>query len=95
MKTKNYKNGAEHIGAHHKEARNALVGKGIYNTLHNFGPYLANKKEDKYNRKVDMYVLEGYEFTIIEYEYMAFDMNTITVSKPIKGIQAWYQPVKG
>jgi len=95
MKAKHYHNGVEHIGEHHKEARDALAGKGIYKTLHNFGPYLTSKKEDKYNRKVDGYTLEGYEFTIIEYEYMAFDLGSLKMSKPIKGIQAWYQPVKG
>ena len=92
---KKYQNGGDHIGEHHKEAREILVKKGIYKTLHNFGPYLTSKKEDKYNRKVDQYVLEGYEFTIIEYEYMALDFNSFTVSEPIKGIQAWYQPVNG
>ena len=93
MKTKHYQNGTVHIGAHHTEARQILIDKGIYRTLSNMGPYLTTKQVNKYNVLVDQYVIGGYEYSIIEYEYMDFDMSTVRVSAPRIGYTAWYQPI--
>ena len=73
-------------------ARDILVKAGIYRTLGNFGPYFPNK-ESRRHKKIETFIIEDIEFTIIESEVMSFSFDSMGMSKPYIQKEAWYQPV--
>jgi len=90
---KKYLNGNSEQPTDFRVAKNLLIKAGVYRTLGNFGPYFPNKESRTHN-KLETFVLEGMEFTIIESEVMSFSFNTLSVSAPQKQKEAWFQPVK-
>jgi hypothetical protein len=90
---KKYLNGNSEQPTDFSVAKNLLIKAGVYRTLGNFGPYFPNK-ESRIHNKLETFVLEGMEFTIIESEVMNFSFDTLSVSAPQKQKEAWFQPVK-
>lgn len=91
-KAKQYVNGRfEEIGQM-TNAREVLIRKGLYSTLGNFGPFFQNKL-DRYGVKiVDRFVLDGFEFTLVETDVMSLSSSG-GVSSQYKQKEAWFQPV--
>lgn len=87
-----YVNGIEERTGDMTRAREILVKAGIYRTLNNFGPYFPNK-ESRMHKKIETFIIEDIEFTIIESEVMSFSFDSMGMSKPYKQKEAWYQPV--
>jgi hypothetical protein len=58
----------------------------------NFGPYYPNKAS-RIHTKIETFVIEDIEYTIIESEVMSFSFNTLSTSPPYKQREAWFQPV--
>jgi hypothetical protein len=90
---KKYLNGNSEQPTDFRVAKDLLIKAGLYRTLGNFGPYFPNK-ERRTHKKLETFVLEGMEFTIIESEVMSLSLNTLSVSEPYKQKEAWFQPVK-
>ena len=90
--TKQYINGNEERTGDMTRARDILIKAGIYRTLGNFGPYFPNK-ESRIHKKIETFIIEDIEFTIIESEVMSFSFDSMGMSKPYKQKEAWYQPV--
>jgi len=89
---KQYINGLEENSGDMTRARDYLIKAGIYRTLGNFGPYFPNK-EGRIHEKIDRFVIEDMEFTIIESEVMSFSFDSMSVSKPYKQREAWFQRI--
>ena len=87
-----YVNGKEEQRGDMTRARDILVKAGIYRTLGNFGPYFPNK-ESRRHKKIETFIIEDIEFTIIESEVMSFSFDSMGMSKPYIQKEAWYQPV--
>ena len=90
--TKQYINGNEERTGDMTRARDILIKAGIYRTLGNFGPYFPNK-ESRIHKKIETFIIEDIEFTIIESEVMSFSFDSMGMSQPYKQKEAWYQPV--
>lgn len=90
QKEKRYVNGKPYLPGEMGLAKEALVRKGIYRTLGNFGPYLPGK-DQILHKLVDRFELEGFEFTIVEHEVMSFSFNSMSVSEPYMQKSAWFQ----
>ena len=91
-KTKTYINGQPEIAGQHTAAREVLVKAGIYGRLGNFGPFFHNKFSRRFSI-VETIVRGGYEFTIVETEVMSFSLDSLSVSRPRKQLEAWFQPI--
>ncbi len=91
--TKKYINGLEENSGDLSRARAQLIKSGIYQTLGNFGPYFPNK-ETRRHKKIETFVIEDIEFTIIESEVLSFYMDTQSMSEPHKQREAWYQRIQ-
>lgn len=87
-----YQNGLTEDPTDFHRAKEALIKAGLYGTMGNFGPYFSNK-ESRAHKKIDRYVLEGMEFTIIEQEVMSFSFDSMSISKPYIQKEAWFQPI--
>ena len=92
-KPKLYFNGMAEDPSDFRRAKAALITAGIYRTLGNFGPYFPNK-ESRTHKKLEVIVLDGIEFTIIESEVMSFSFDSMSVSRPYIQKEAWFQPIK-
>jgi len=93
-RTQTYKNGmpVTDAGADFRRAKDLLIQKGLYGRLGNFGPYYPNK-DSRYFTKLETFILDGIEFTIIESEVMSFSLSSLEMSKPYIQKEAWFQPV--
>ena len=89
---KNYQNGMPEDRSDFLRAKTLLINAGIYRTMGNFGPYYPIK-EGRKHKKLEILVIEGMEFTIIEQEVMSFSFDLMSVSKPYMQKEAWFQPV--
>ena len=74
-------------------AKELLIKAGIYRKMGNFGPYFPNK-EQRSHKKIDIFIIEDIEFTIIESEVMSFSFSTMGVSDPYIQKEAWFQTIK-
>jgi hypothetical protein len=94
-RTQTYKNGIPVInaGTDFRRAKDLLNQKGLYRKMGNFGPYYPDK-DSRCFTKLETFILDGIEFTIIESEVMSFSLNSQSVSQPHKQREAWFQPVK-
>ena len=88
---KQYVNGRIEEPGQMKRAKEILIETGVYRTLGNFGPYFPNKL-DRQVHVIETFVKEGFEFTIVESEVMSFSFDSMSVSKPYKQREAWFQP---
>jgi len=91
-KIRSYVNGKEEQTGEFAKAKEVLIREGIYRTLGDFGPYVPNKLKREVD-VIDTFVLDGFEFTIVESEVMSFSLSSLKVSSPYKQKEAWYQPV--
>ena len=89
---KNYQNGMPEDPSDFLRAKTLLINAGIYRTMGNFGPYYPIK-EGRKHKKLEILVIEGMEFTIIESQVMSFSLDSLSVSKPYIQKEAWFQPV--
>jgi len=87
-----YVNGKEERIGDFKRAKELLIGKGLYGTLSNFGPYFP-KKEKRIHKKLETFIIEDMEYTIIESETISLSLSSLTVSNPHMAREAWYQTV--
>lgn len=87
-----YVNGREEQRGEMIRARDLLVKAGIYQKMGNFGPYFPNK-ESRIHKKLETFVIEDMEYTIIESEVMSFSFDSMSVSEPYKQKEAWFQPI--
>jgi hypothetical protein len=90
-KTKCYVNGKPEVSGEMRRAKEILISMGVYRTLGNFGPYFPNKL-DRQVKHIEKFVKDGFEFTIVESEVMSFSFDSMSVSKPYKQREAWFQP---
>jgi hypothetical protein len=90
-KIKCYVNGKEEKAGEFTKAKEVLIRKGLYQTLGNFGPYFPNKLQRVVNL-VETFVLDGFEFTIVESEVMALSTSSVKASSSNNHKEAWYQP---
>jgi hypothetical protein len=93
MKTpRTYQNGltVTDAGADFRTAKVLLLKKGIYQRMDNFGPYNSEKSR-RIVKVVDVFVLEGMEFTIVESDVIPF--SPMSVSAPGVQREAWFQPL--
>lgn len=79
-------------GTDFRRAKDLLIQKGLYGKLGNFGPYYPNK-DNRCFTKLETFVLDDIEFTIIESEVMSFSLGSLELSKPYMQKEAWFQPV--
>jgi len=91
-KPKQYINGNEEQRGDMARAKELLIQAGLYRTMGNFGPYFPNK-EDRYHKKLETFIIEDIEYTIIESEVMSFSFGSMEMSKPYKQREAWFQTV--
>ena len=89
---KTYVNGLESDFSDFGRAKDALIKAGLYRKLGNFGPFYPNKLKREFS-VVETFVLDGFEFTVIESEVMSLSFDLLTVSQPHKQLEAWFQPV--
>ncbi len=92
--TKIYENGLDTQMGQHTQAKEILIRNGYAGKFSNFGPLYKGKiSEDKYNKFVRTFEIDGFEFHVWNTEkmYMGFDLN---ISKPIWSEEVYYQPVK-
>ena len=88
---KQYINGNEEKRGDMLRAKELLITAGIYRKMGNFGPYFPNKL-DRQVKHIEKFVKDGFEFTIVESEVMSFSFDSMSVSKPYKQREAWFQP---
>ena len=88
---KQYINGNEEKRGDMLRAKELLITAGIYRKMGNFGPYFPNKLDRKVEH-IEKFVKDGFEFTIVESEVMSFSFDSMSVSKPYKQKEAWFQP---
>lgn len=75
-----------------QRAKDLLVRAGRYSTMNNFGPYFPNKGK-RLHRVLEVFVLEGMEFTIVETEVRNFSFTAMAVSQAHLEVEAWFQPL--
>jgi hypothetical protein len=75
-----------------QRAKDLLTKAGRYRTMDNFGPYFPNKA-NRLHRVLEVFVLQGIEFTIVESEVRSFSFGSMAVSAPHREVEAWFQPV--
>ena len=89
MRTKTYVNGNPYNLGEMKTAREILIREGIYRTLGNMGPYLPGK-DDIQHQVLRTFVIDGFEFTLVEYECMSMGWD-FQISEPHKEKAIWFQ----
>jgi hypothetical protein len=90
---KRYINGNEEKRGDMLRAKELLIQAGLYRTMGNFGPYFPNK-ESRHHKKLQTFIIEDIEFTIIESEVMSFSFGSMEMSKPYIQKEAWFQTIK-
>jgi len=89
-----YENGVENQLGQMKEAREILVRNGYAGKFSNFGPLLKGKMvENKWNKFVRKFEIDGYEFHVWNTEKMYMGMD-FKMSDPIWSEEVYFQPVK-
>ena len=70
---KKYLNGSPYEAHHHKEAKSAFAKLQI--SRGNFGPLLKDVQEGKFTKIKDRLRVDGFEFILIDQEYMNFSLS--------------------
>jgi hypothetical protein len=92
--TKIYENGLDNQMGHNKQAKEILIRNGYAGKFSGFGPLYKGKiSEDKYNKFVRMFEIDGYEFHVWNTEKMYMGMD-FKMSDPIWSEEVYYQPAK-
>ena len=92
MSTKTYVNGKPFQAGDSTKAKEIMIAKGIFQKLGNWGEYTPNKTK-RLVKHIETFVVDGFEFRVIESEVMSFSLSTMEVSKPHVQRECWFQPI--